>query len=128
MGGVVDYEAGQPETILLTFGDISVSQNLVYMPSGAHPIRGSVWTVMDMSRTEEKISQTGIVLAFLFVWACFLGLLFLLMKDYKTTGYIQVIVQGKGFHHSTMIPASDQNATAMAQHMVAYARTLAAAP
>src|SRR5262249_3224061 len=89
---------GQPEPQLATIGDISISQHWVVTPSGSHPIRGSVWTVTDMSRYEETISTTGLVLAIVFVWFCLLGLLFLLMKERRIGGYVQITVQGNGFH------------------------------
>jgi hypothetical protein len=78
----------------------------VITPNGSYPIRGSVWTVTDMSYYQESISTAGIVLAILFVWFCLLGLLFLLMKERRMVGYVQVTVQGNGFHNSTMIPPS----------------------
>jgi hypothetical protein len=122
-----DYRGGQPEQWLATIGDISISQHWVLTPTGPHPIRGSVWTVTDMSHYQESISSAGIVLAILFIWVCFLGLLFLAMKDRRTVGYIQVTVQGSGFHHSTLIPARSPHSVMEVQQMVNYARSLAAA-
>jgi hypothetical protein len=118
---------GQPEPLLATIGDIAISQHWVQTPSGPHPIRGSVWTMTDMSRTEETISTAGIVLAVVFVWFCLLGLLFLLMKDHRTVGYVQITVQGNGFHHSTMIPAATPQTIFSVHQTVNYARSLAAA-
>lgn len=116
-----------PEPILGTIGDISYSPRSVFLPTGPKPIRGSVWTVSDMSHTEEKISTAGIVLAIIFVWFCLIGLLFLLMKDKRTVGFIQVTVQGDGFHHATMLPAQDPQALMRVQAMVNHARSVAAA-
>ena len=106
------YGGGQPEPQLATIGDISISQHWVSTPGGPHPIRGSIWTVTDMSRTEETISTAGIVLAILFVWFCLLGLLFLLMKDRRTV--------------STMVPATSPQTVIGVHQMVNYARSLAA--
>ncbi|CAM2910396.1 hypothetical protein [Mycobacterium intermedium] len=127
MGGVFNYQTDQPEPWLTTIGDISVSQHWVMTPSGPHPIRGSVWTVTDMSRYEESISTAGVVLAIIFVWFCLLGLLFLLMKDRRLVGYTQVTVQGNGFYHSTMIPATSPQSLMHVHQAVNYARSLAAA-
>jgi hypothetical protein len=127
MGEPVNYQGGVTEPQLATIGDISISQHWVYTPTGPHPIRGSVWTVTDMSHWEEKISTAGIVLTIIFVWFCLLGLLFLLMKDRRMVGYIQVTVQGSGFHHSTMIPAMGPQSAMGVHQMVNYARGLAAA-
>ena len=126
-GELVDYRGGEPEQWLATIGDISISQHWVMTPTGPHPIRGSVWTVTDMSYWQESVSAAGIVLAILFIWFCLLGLLFLLMKDRRMVGHIQVTVQGSGFHHSTMIPASGPQSLIWVHQRVNYARALAAA-
>lgn len=126
-GELVDYRGGEPEQWLATIGDIAISQHWVMTPTGPHPIRRSVWTVTDMSHYQESVSVWGVILAILFIWFCLLGLLFLLMKDYRMVGYIQVTVQGSGFHHSTMIPASGPQSVTWVHQRVNYARALAAA-
>jgi hypothetical protein len=113
------------EPTLATLGDISVTHHWVHVPAGRYPIQGTTWTVQDMSRTEEKISTTGIVLAVIFVWFCLLGLLFLLMKEQRQVGWVQINVQGAGLHHSTMIPASPV-AFGQAHQFVNYCRQLSA--
>jgi hypothetical protein len=115
------------EQWLQTIGDISISLHWVRTPAGSYPIRGTVWTVTDMTHWQEGVSAAGVVLAIIFVWFCLLGLLFLLMKDRKLVGYIQVSVQGSGFHHATMLPAAGPQSVMGVQQMVNYARTLAAA-
>lgn len=80
-----------------------------------------------MSFYQESISTAGVVLAILFAWVCLLGLLFLLMKDRRMAGYIQVTVQGNGFHHSTMIAAQGPHSVMAVNQLVNYARALAAA-
>ncbi|HTQ19472.1 hypothetical protein [Mycobacterium sp.] len=124
--GLADYRGGEPEPWLATIGDISVSQHWVMTPTGPYPIRGSVWTVTDMSYYQESISTAGVILAIIFVWFCLLGLLFLLMKERKLVGYIQVTVQGNGFYHSTMIPAWGPHTIMGVTQQVNYARSLAA--
>ena len=91
---------------MLSFGDITVMNDSIVTPSGTMPLKGAVWTATDMSRTEEKIPTVAIVLAIIFVLLCLIGLLFLLMKEKKTTGFIQVTVTSGGRHHSTMIAAT----------------------
>lgn len=126
MGHPVNYQAGEPEQWLMTVGDISVSPHWINTPAGTYPIKGTVWTVTDMSHYSESISTTGIVLCLIFVWFCLLGLLFLLMKDRKYVGYIQVTVQGDGFYHSTLLPAGGPQALVLVTQQVNYARSLAA--
>ncbi|MFE4260141.1 hypothetical protein [Streptomyces sp. NPDC056883] len=91
----------------LSLGDITIAGDQIITPSGAMPLRGAVWNATDFSRTEEKIPAHAIVLAIIFFIFCLLGLLFLLMKERRTTGYIQITVNSAGRHHSTMIPAVD---------------------
>jgi len=117
----------EPEAPLATIGDIAVTQHWVHTPTGKHPIRGSVWTVTDMSHWQERISPAAIVLAIIFVWFCLLGLLFLLIKKRTISGYLQVTVQGNGFHHSTMIPVDGPQSFWHVEDTVDYARSLAAA-
>jgi hypothetical protein len=83
-----------------------------------------VWTVTDSSHYQERIHPAGIVLAILFIWLCFLSLLFLLMKQRTLSGFVQVTVQGSGVYHSTLTPAGT---LPMVTQQVNYARALAAA-
>ncbi|WP_330298186.1 hypothetical protein [Streptomyces sp. NBC_00503] len=91
----------------LSLGDITIAGDQIITPSGNMPLRGAIWNATDFSRTEEKIPAHAIVLAVIFFLFCLLGLLFLLMKERRTTGYIQITVNSGGRHHSTMIPAVD---------------------
>ncbi|WP_059039238.1 hypothetical protein [Gordonia desulfuricans] len=119
---------GAAGAALVVIGDITCTQTHVITPSGTFPIAGTQWSVLDMSRTSEEISQTGIILALVgFVLICALSLLFLLMKETKTTGYIQVTVHGHGITHVTNIPALNAGAMFDISNRVQYARSLAAA-
>jgi hypothetical protein len=80
-----------------------------------------------MSYWHDRIHPAGVVLAILFIWVCLLGLLFLLWRDRKMVGYIQVTVQGSGFYHSTMIPALGAGSMMVVTQEVNYARAQAAA-
>ncbi|MBM7437188.1 hypothetical protein [Streptomyces sp. HB132] len=91
---------------VLSLGDITVMNDSIVTPSGTLPLKGAVWTATDMSRTEEKIPTVGIVLAIVFALFCLIGLLFLLMKEKRTTGFVQITVTSGGRHHQTMIPAT----------------------
>jgi hypothetical protein len=126
MNQPVQHSGGQPEEALTAMGDIVVSQHWVSTPTGVYPIRGTIWTVADMSHWQERMSPAGIILCILFIWACFLSLFFLLMKERSVDGYIQVTVQGNGFHYSTLIPARLEPMAGV-QQRVNYARGLAAA-
>ncbi|MGW2839530.1 hypothetical protein ACWCWD_17210 [Streptomyces sp. NPDC001493] len=109
---------------MLSIGDIAVTNDSVITPSGTMPLKGAIWTATDMSRTEEKIPPVAIVLAIVFALLCLVGLLFLLMKEKKTTGFVQVTVVSGGRHHSTMIPAMNPNTFPMVMAQVNTARSM----
>jgi hypothetical protein len=117
---------GGPGVPLLAVGDIVVLQDSIVTPNGTLPLKGAVWNVTDMSRTEEKIPTTGVVLAAVFAVFCLLGLLFLLMKERRTTGYIQVGVSSGGRHHTTLIPATGPDTLYWVMDRVNHARSLSA--
>ncbi|OKK20899.1 hypothetical protein AMK16_10880 [Streptomyces sp. CB00455] len=108
----------------LSLGDITIAGDQIITPSGTMPLRGAMWNATDLSRTEEKIPAHAIVLAVIFFLFCLLGLLFLLMKEKKTTGYIQITVTSGGRHHSSMLPATDAGSYARVMAQVNYARAL----
>lgn len=109
----------------MTIGEISCSQNYIYLPSGRYSIKGSTWTVRDQTRQEEKMPAYAIVLAVIFFLACLLGLLFLLIKERKTVGYVEVEVRGEGYYHVTQMPVSSPHQIGQIRQMVDYARSLA---
>jgi hypothetical protein len=110
---------------LLTVGDIGVTNDLVVTPNGQGPLRGSQWIVNDMSRTDTRIPPYAIVLAVVFALLCLLGLLFLLIKEPVTTGYVQVSVRTGSLTHMTQIPVSDPQQVMWIRQQVAQAQTLA---
>ncbi|MFD3509576.1 hypothetical protein [Nocardia sp. NPDC058666] len=123
-GGPATPNTGVP---LVTIGDIAVVDGFVVTPAGSFPVRGATWTATDMSQTSESMPAYAVVLAILFIWMCFLSLLFLLIKQRTVTGYVQVTVTGTdGRFHSTMIPVQDQFTFPAIMHKVNYARSLSA--
>ncbi|MBT2489983.1 hypothetical protein J7E96_15955 [Streptomyces sp. ISL-96] len=118
--------AGYAPAPLMSIGDITVMPDSIVTPSGTMPLKGAVWTVTDMSRTEEKMPTVAVVLAVVFFVFCFLGLLFLLMKEKVTTGYIQITVTSGGRHHSTVVPALGPHTFHMIMGQINYARSLSA--
>jgi hypothetical protein len=113
--------------VLVTIGDISVTQSRVFTPSGSVPISEVSWALTDMSQTTQAIPTWAIVCAVVFFLFCLLGLLFLLVKETRTTGSVQVIVTGKGFVHTTQIPVSSPAQIADIGARVNHARGLSAA-
>ncbi|MFG3495264.1 hypothetical protein [Streptomyces sp. NPDC047928] len=122
--GAYPAPAAGAGTPLVAIGDITVLADSIVTPAGTMPLKGAVWNATDMSRTEEKMPTHAIVLAVVFFVFCFLGLLFLLMKEKTTTGFVQVTVTSGGRHHSTMIPATSPQTFAMVMGQLNYARSL----
>ncbi|MEW1614475.1 MULTISPECIES: hypothetical protein [unclassified Streptomyces] len=121
--GVPGQGGGVP---VLSIGDITVMSDAVVTPSGTMPLKGAVWTATDMSRTEEKIPAHAIVLAIVFALFCLIGLLFLLMKEKRTVGFVQVTVTSGGRHHGTMIPAMGPHTFLAVMGQVNQARSMSA--
>lgn len=113
------------EPTLVTIGDIIVSQNWVTTPTGVRRRAEVSWSVTPMYQSTQAIPTWAIICAVAFFLVCFLGLLFLLVKEERTTGHMQVTVQAPGFAHVCYIPVSS---LAQAQDVVArvdYVRALA---
>lgn len=109
---------------LVTIGDITVEPQRIITPAGVMPTKGAVWSATDMSRTEERMPAYAIVLAIIFFLFCLLGLLFLLIKERRTEGFVQVTVHSGGRMHSTMIPVQSPMAAADILARVNYARSV----
>jgi hypothetical protein len=125
----VVHQSPQPSTeeTLVTIGDILVTRSWVVTPSGTQPVGSVTWSVSDMSTTTTNIPVWAIVCTVLFVWFFLLGLLFLLVKETKTQGMVQVTVQGPGFAHFAQIPAFNPGVVPDINARVNYARSLTAA-
>ncbi|MGL5857157.1 MAG: hypothetical protein ACRC35_01880 [Angustibacter sp.] len=111
----------------MSIGDIVCTQHEVITPSGRYPIGRVVWTFTDMSRTSRTIPTWAVVCAVIFFFFCLLGLLFLLAKEERTEGWVQVVVQGDGFLHTVQLPVSSLSQVVDYNARVTYARSLSAA-
>ncbi len=114
------------EPVLVTIGDISVTQSTVYTPSGTRPLNEVSWNVTDMTVTTQAIPTWAIICAIVGALFCLLGLFFLLAKEDRTTGVLQVTVTGSGFVHTSSIPVNSPAMIADINGRVNYARTVAA--
>ncbi|MCB1250096.1 MAG: hypothetical protein KDB36_11845 [Acidimicrobiales bacterium] len=112
--------------VLCTVGDIAVTGTEVHTPAGSIPLRNTTWMVSNMTTTTSGIPTWAIVMAILFAVLCLLGLLFLLVKEERTTGVMQVAVQADGFYHATQIPVGNVAAVADVENRVNYIRSLVA--
>ena len=115
------------EPVLVTIGDISVTQSRVYTPSGSRALSEVSWSLADMSVTSQSIPAWAVVCAIIFFLFCLLGLLFLLIKETTTQGSVQVSVHGPGFVHTTQIPVTSPAQIADINARIQHARMLTAA-
>ena len=120
------YGMPQPGQVMVTIGDIGVTPTEVITPLGRRPVRGTVWMIQNNTVATQSIPTYAIVLAVVFAIFCLLGLLFLLIKEDKTQGYVVVSVQADGFFHATQVPVSYPTQIAEIDGRVNYARALAA--
>ncbi len=119
--------AGDPgQKALVTVGDVACTQTEVITPTGRAPLRGTTWIVSNQTTVSEGIPAYAIVLAIIFFLACLLGLLFLLIKERKVQGFMQVTVQGPGFFHATQVPVSTEGQIRDVEARVNYIRGLVA--
>jgi hypothetical protein len=121
------YPPGAPTPVLVQVGDIACTRDEVVTPNGRLPLRRTVWVVSNSTTTTEAIPTWAIVMTVLFVALCLLGLLFLLVKEQKTTGWMTVSVQGEGTYYSTQIPIASPVGVADVEQRVGYIRGLVAA-
>ncbi|MFG2295051.1 hypothetical protein [Streptomyces sp. NPDC048603] len=112
--------AGAP----FSLGDITIAGDQIITPSGTMPLKGAIWNAVDFSRTEERMPGYAIALAVIFAFFCLIGLLFLLIKERFTVGYVQVTVSSGGRHHSTMIPVTNPMVFPWVMNQLNYARSL----
>jgi hypothetical protein len=119
------YGAPGGAPVLLTIGDMSITQFDVITPYGSHPLNGTTWYVTDNSTYEEAVPQWAIIAAIVgFFLVCVLSLLFLLVKETKASGSVQVTVQGPGWSHvAQLAPGTGAHVNEQA----AYVRNLVAA-
>lgn len=84
-----------PPAVLLAIGALQVTATHVYTPAGRIALSSSHVTFVDQTRTTSKIPTWAIVLTIITVWFFFIGLLFLLVREHSTEGYVSITVQDR---------------------------------
>jgi hypothetical protein len=108
MSNPMSLASNPDEPIRVRLGQIGCSDTKVYTPNGIYPLAGTTWTVTNQSYVTESIPSWAIVLAIIFFVFCLLGLLFLLVKERRIGGSIQVSVQGPGLSYSSLLPVLNE--------------------
>ncbi|WP_169165734.1 hypothetical protein [Cellulomonas taurus] len=101
-----------PEPTLAQLGDIMLSEHWISTPWGSAPLSGAQWHASDQAYPTERIPVWAIVLA---VVLFPLGLFFLLMKETRWEGWIEVTVRASGLAHTTRLPYTPAASAYVAQ-------------
>jgi hypothetical protein len=118
--------AATQQGFLITIGDIGVTQDTVVTPNGNGPLAGSQWIVTDRTQVESVIPTWAIVMSIVFALACLLGLLFLLVKEQKVRGFVEVSVRAGDVVHMTQLPVRGVGDVNRYRALVNQAQSLAA--
>lgn len=114
-----------PEVVI---GDIEAGRYWTRTPAGVVRTKDVTWNVVDLHHTQRVIPNWALVFAVLGCVFFFLGLLFLFVREDRTTGEVQVAVSGpNGYYHVVRIPIKFFGQVADVHMKVSHARSLAAA-
>lgn len=119
------YGPPPPEQPLARIGDIVVSQNWVSTPVGAAPLAGSQWFTREQAFPVRRIPSWAIVAAILTAIFFLIGLLFLLVRETRWEGYVEVTVQADTLTYTTLV-RRDTPEGMQTLGLLAYVRQLAA--
>ncbi|GEN81147.1 hypothetical protein [Actinotalea fermentans] len=89
------------EPYVASIGDIGVTRHWVMTPRGPAPLAGSEWWIADRGAWSQQIPVWAIILAIVFFP---LGLLFLLCKETKWSGWLEVTVRSGALVHTAVLP------------------------
>ncbi len=113
--------------VLVQVGEIRVSADTVYTPTGSFPVRGSQWHTQDQWAMTQKIPAWAVVCAILgFCVLTVFSLLFLLVKETVVSGSVAVTVTNGATSYTAYFPVGHQLQVADMHNRVNYARSLAA--
>ncbi|GIG61021.1 hypothetical protein Lfu02_53930 [Longispora fulva] len=115
----------QPEPVLAQFGEIQVTPRVARTPAGEIPLRGSVWSITDQFMATQHTPTWAIVCAILgFFCLTIFSLLFLLAKETRFSGYVNVMVGNGRQMYTTRIPVMSQAQVAHIYNQVNYVRSV----
>ncbi|MEU8052389.1 hypothetical protein [Micromonospora haikouensis] len=118
---------GTPSVVAVQIGEIMVTPPEIRTPAGVLPLAGTQWHVADYWQTEQKVATWAIVCAVLgFFCLTIFSLLFLLIKETRHYGTVQVTVSNGPHQYVARIPVTDQGQVMHINNQVNYARSLSA--
>lgn len=106
-----EFLGRQPgEVSYMEFPGISVTSSGVHTPHGSIPLEEARFFLSDRTRQSSSTPTYAVVLAITgFFFITFFSLLFLLIKEQKLTGVVELTVSGAGISYTTSIPVSGRN-------------------
>ena len=118
------YASG-PEVVAVQIAEIAVSPPVIRTPAGVLPLAGATWHVADYWQREEKVATWALICAIVGFFCLFvLSLLFLLVKETRHHGTVQVTVTNGAQQYVARIPVADQAQVQHLNNQVNYARSL----
>jgi hypothetical protein len=118
------FTVGEP--VVARFGRITVTDTMVRTSTRSFPLRGSVWRTFDYWQTRRVTPEWAIVLAIVgFFFMPFVSLLFLLVKEQRMSGVLQVAVWDGIRQHAVDLPVRSSLDLQNWRRQVDYVRSLA---
>lgn len=119
------YPPARPDVVAVQIGEIVVTPPVIRTPAGVLPLAGASWQVADFWQKEEKIATWALVCAIVgFFCLTFFSLFFLLIKETRHHGTVQVTVVNGAHQYVARIPVVDQGQVQHINNQVNYARSL----
>jgi hypothetical protein len=122
------WSSAAQEPALVQFGDISITEHWVITPAGTAPLAGTQIFVTDLTREVRVIPAWAVVFAVIGFFFFLLGLLFLLVKETRTSGFMQISVTNGAFTYQSaeLARGNRTNQLYELQNRANYARNLIA--
>ncbi|MGI9822212.1 hypothetical protein [Agromyces sp. Marseille-Q5079] len=117
--------APAPAPFLVSIGNIHATQHHIVTPTGTWPIAEVNTTTHDQTATTTHTPTWAIVMVAIFIWFFLLSLLFLLARESRVSGYVNVTVWGPGGQsYSENVPVWDAVQRADVFNRVSYLQGL----
>lgn len=91
----------EPSPFLVSVGNIHATREWVVTPAGSWDAASVSVTTQNQTATTTHTPAWAIVMVIVFIWFFLLSLLFLLARETRITGYINVTVWGPGGQNYT---------------------------
>lgn len=105
--------------------NIQITTSHLFAYGTVVPLAGSEWHATTTGTTTRTVPPWAIVLCIIFFLACFLGLLFLAVKEEKFRGEVNVTVRdAAGKSWSESVPVNDVAARHLVMRRVGWAQTM----